>query len=178
MGMTLYTVYEPPGPRSPESAARTVFLKDGPSFSSVLFPPVWLLWHRLWAGLGLYVLAIIGVATLLTMSSITGFAFVLGAMMPTFWIALEGNDMRRRKLERLGFRQTAAIQAKDRGEAEIFFFARWAAEAAGEGPAPDVEVTAAPVPMPSAPWSSAGGQMPAPRPSGVLGVFPEPGAAR
>jgi hypothetical protein len=75
-------------------------------------------------------------------------------------VALEGNDMRRRKLTRKGFTQAAAVLAKSRIEAEQRFFAEW------DSTHP---VATAPVARgPQAPRYGASEPQ-------VLGLFPEPG---
>src|SRR5690606_15982316 len=58
--MTIYTVHEP-RPRRNEDAAppeRYTFVRDGFYFWAFLFGPLWMLWHRLWLVLFLYVIGI------------------------------------------------------------------------------------------------------------------------
>ena len=63
--MPTFTVHEPP-PRKGESAAdptRFVFVRDGFYFWAFLLAPLWLLLHRLWLALTIYVVvsALLGV---------------------------------------------------------------------------------------------------------------------
>lgn len=155
--MRLWTVHEPRNPASSlERADKTIFIKDGFSWPGLIFPLPWLLIQRLWLGTLVYVLmaaAAGGIGMFMTEDS----GFLL-ACLANLYVALEGNDLRRRKLVRQGYAQQASVLAKDRDEAEAIFFA-----ARGT---PDV-VTPEP-PRLRAPTL--------PRGSGndVLGLFPNP----
>lgn len=165
MRTTLYTVHEAPGcQRDPEGAARVIFLKDGMSVPAFLFPALWLLWHRLWLGLLMYAGVMIAMSVLTAKAGMSGGWLMLIALLPNIWIALEGNDMRRRKLARKGYRQTAAIRAEDLDEAEVLFFARWVHDAS---PAPTPAPRPAEVTLPPAVGRRGD--------NAIIGLFPEPG---
>src|SRR4029077_16824986 len=61
--MAIYTVHEPPLKRYDTAADpdRFVFVRDGFSWSAFLFGPLWVLRHRMWLVLLLYVGLMIGV---------------------------------------------------------------------------------------------------------------------
>ena len=63
--MPVYTVHEPP-PREDEDAPtppdRFAFVRDGFHFWAFLLAPLWMLWHRLWLVLLLYLVAMHGAA--------------------------------------------------------------------------------------------------------------------
>ncbi|HEV2000473.1 MAG TPA: hypothetical protein VGQ97_08305, partial [Xanthobacteraceae bacterium] len=89
-----------------------------------------------------------------------GFA---AAAIPSLIAAFEATALKRRKLLRRGFRETAVMVADDRDSAERRFFAAWIAEAAKAREEPPPPLSMPPAALP---------------PSGVIGLFPEPGGAR
>ena len=65
--MSVYTVHEPP--LRPSEAApnpeRFVFVRDGFYFWAFLFSVLWMLWHRMWLILLVYVAVVAGVESVL-----------------------------------------------------------------------------------------------------------------
>ena len=61
--MSVYTVYQPPLRPADSSPAtdRFVFVRDGFSWWAFLLTPLWMLRHRLWLVLTVYVLALAGI---------------------------------------------------------------------------------------------------------------------
>jgi len=163
--MRLWTVHEPRNPASAvERADKTIFVKDGFSWPGLLFSLPWLLIQRLWLGTLIYlVISIAAVLAGIFLPLTEGAGFVL-AVLGNVYVALEGNDLRRRKLARRGFVQAGSVVAKTRAEAEHIFFS--------ERGAPDV----APVPpKPSRPPASAASHGES---NDVLGLFPRPEGPR
>jgi hypothetical protein len=155
--MRLWTVHEPRNPASSlERADKTIFIKDGFSWPGLIVPLPWLLIQRLWLGTLVYVL--LAAAAGAVGEYMTEKSGIMLALLANLYVALEGNDLRRRKLVRQGYAQAASVLAKTRDEAEAIFFA-----ARG---APDVTT-----PEPSRPRAPV-----LPRGSGndVLGLFPRP----
>jgi len=161
-----YLVFEPAaGGRDAVTADRVVFLREKFRWMALLFAPLWLLWHRLWLGFLLWLLA---VAVLSTIAYGVGLEATTAApllWLPTFVVAFEGTELLRRKLLRRGYREAGTIVAGDIEEAERRFFADWNT-ARGIEPRTPMEIrnstTAVPV-MPAAAGNS------------VVGLFPEPG---
>lgn len=159
--MRTYLVFEPTeGARTAEAAERILFVREKFSLTALIFAPIWLLWHSLWLGLfGWFAaITIIGfVAWALnapaTMSTLAGF-------LPSLVIALEGAELRRRKLLRRGYRDAGVAVGRDRDDAERRFFDRWVAQGRRERPKASI-VTLGPAP-----------EIP------IIGLFPEPGARR
>ncbi|MFD0985805.1 DUF2628 domain-containing protein [Methyloligella solikamskensis] len=124
--MALYSVYEPEEPPADlvERADSLVFVKDGFCWPAFFVAPFWLLYHRVWVGLGLFIGGFVLLDVLLSLSkageAISGWA-VLGYM---FFFAMEANGLRRHSLECKGYEQIGmAVGSRD--EAEIRFFAEW-----------------------------------------------------
>jgi Protein of unknown function (DUF2628) len=158
-----YLVFEPPGgARTLEAAERVVFLREKFSWPALFLTPIWLLWSRLWLGfLGWVVLtaAIAGGMTALGLKEWAGF---IAAAIPSLIAGFEATALKRHKLMRRGFREAAVMVADDRDSAERRFFAAWIADA-GKAREETPPLSMAPAALP---------------PSGVIGLFPEPGGVR
>jgi hypothetical protein len=162
--MKIFTVHEPASleGRGEAAARRIAFVKEGFSWPAFLIAPVWLVYHRMWLTLLGFLAAGVGLAGLerwlapgSSLSATIEFALLL-------LFALEANNLRRWELQRRGYRMRTIVSGRDREECERKFFAGWLAEAPAT-PAQTVR--------------SSGSTPPAvpPAPSGVIGMFPEPG---
>lgn len=135
--MALYTVHVPKDvPDQVRRADRTVFVREGFNLWALVFGWLFLIWHRLWiAALGWIVLA----------GAITYGAWLLhppaGAVLTLFlllhvFLGVEGNDLRRWRLDRRQFQLVDVVSGAGRDEAEIGFFHRQPDERrAATGPA-------------------------------------------
>ncbi len=160
--MTAYTVHEPgDAPADPLARAeRVAFVKEGIAWWALVFPVLWLLYHRLWVVLigFLGVVFLVELALLLAGFGEAGAA--LAALVVQILFAMEANDLRRWTLRRRGYRMIGAVTALNRTEAELKLFASWSGTQARPEPAP----LSAPPPAPV----SSGAQE-------VVGLFPEGG---
>ncbi len=163
--MKTYLVFEPPGgARTLEAADRVVFLREKFSWPALFFTPIWLLWSRLWLGFLGWLLLTVAIMLGLRALGLKEWAGFAAIAIPSLIAAFEATTLKRRKLLRRGFRETAVMVADDRDTAERCFFAAWIADA---GKAKE-ETLPPPLSVPPA-------SLP---PSGVIGLFPEPGGAR
>lgn len=109
--------------RDDDGGAGFVFVKDGFSWPAFLIPFIWLVWHRMWLALVGYVVAVVALAGT---GYLVGFpdslSFWLGLLLNLF-MGLEGNNFRRRSLERRGYQEVADVVGDDREEAAWRFFA-------------------------------------------------------
>ena len=123
--MTLYTVHVPDDTSDAVNRAdRTVFLREGFSVWAFLFGSIFLLWHRLWAAVAAWIglsCLVAGAAWLLHPPAASVLA--LFGLMHLF-IGVEGNDLRRFRLERRRYRLADVVAGDGREEAEIGFFYR------------------------------------------------------
>src|SRR5262245_2591017 len=98
------------------------FVRDGFSWPAFLFPPLWLLWNRLW------IEAVVTVAVLLAgtaLERVEGFAaaaLVLSLLVSIF-VGLEGNGMRVAAFRRRGWQAWGVIEADDEHDAETRYAA-------------------------------------------------------
>lgn len=169
--MPTYTVHAPP-PRQGETMSapeRFVFVRDGFHFWAFVLAPLWLLVHRLWLGLVMYVVGygLVGVAFFIlrvpaNAQLLVGLAIALlvGFEAPSIWRW----TLTRRRWSTLGF-----VVGEDAEVAEQRFFANWAKPAA--------ETPVSPPAPPASGYSTTVRRGP-PSPSDVIGLFPEPGGQR
>jgi hypothetical protein len=160
--MTVYMVFEPP--RRDEDplahAERFVLVRDRFSWAAFLFAPLWMLRHRLWVALAIYVVLVVavvaGLGALGSSDDARAFAIVLIHLL----VGFEAASIRRRKLLRRGWGELGAVIGDDREAAERRFFDAYVASQAHRAAAPAAAGT----------WA---------RPNAapdVIGLFPERGA--
>jgi|SRR5690349_2296939 uncharacterized protein DUF2628 len=168
--MPTFTVHAPQLERTNDvsrAAEQFVFVRDGFHFWAFVLAPLWLLLHRLWLALLIYVVGY-GVLTF-------GFAFarvsstnqLIVALLIALLIGLEASSIWRWTLNRRGWATLGFVVAVNAETAERRFFAEWQKRA---------------VDAPSAPAAEAKHSTPVrrgpPSPSGIIGLFPEPGGQR
>lgn len=160
------TVHEP-AEVAADSVARADavrMVKEGIAWWALLFPALWLLYHRLW-------LALIGYLVLVTVIE-TALAYA-GYWEVATWCALafnvllafEANNLRRWTLDRKGYVMTGAVSGRDLEECELKYFSEWPGDQAG-------------MTFPATAPRQEGQTRPGASPSGdedVIGLFPEPG---
>ncbi|MET0314779.1 MAG: DUF2628 domain-containing protein [Hansschlegelia sp.] len=161
--MRNWLIYEPPGGARPtlEDAEKFVTVREGFSKLAFIVPFIWLIWRRCWLALVLYVVAEVAVALIGRAAGVSGGAMLVLAFLPNLAVGLEAAWVRARALERRGFTLAGSVMARSSEEAEAMFFHEWLSEA---------PAAARSAPAGAAPYRPAG--------PGVLGFFPEPGAAR
>jgi hypothetical protein len=141
---------------------RLVFVRDGFHFWAFLLAPFWLLWHRLWLALVLWVV-VFGVAEIgLRYAGVRGSAHVAVLALIALLVGLEASSLRRWTLVLHGWKNIGIVVGDNLESAERRFLAEW------------IENTSAP----AAARASAPGapmRMPADRAPEVIGLFPEPG---
>lgn len=129
--------------RRPGAGPDLAFVRDGFSFWAFVFPPLWLLWRRLWLE-ALAVFAVLLAATALdTVGGMAPAASIVSLLVSVF-VGIEGNGLRVAAYERRGWTADAAIDAGSVDEAEL----RYADEIDEDGDGiPDrYQMTPSPVP--------------------------------
>jgi hypothetical protein len=123
--MAVYTVFEPPPSGDlMRDADRVAFVRDGFSWAAFLIPLVWLLWHRMWLVLVLWIAVVVLVqwgASLLGAP-----APLIAAVATALLMGFEASSLRRWTLERRRFRFAGVVAGADRSDCERRFFAGWA----------------------------------------------------
>jgi hypothetical protein len=164
--MSTYTVHEPP--RRDERAAdpeRFVFVRDGFHFWAFLLAPLWLLLHRLWLVLVLYLIVNAAIDVGLTIIRAPASVTFLASLLIALVIGFEGAALWRWTLTRRGWKTVGFVVGDSLEMAERRFFAEWLNRAPVAAP-------------PSGPTYAAPVRHEPPSGSDVIGLFPEPGASR
>ncbi|HUI15059.1 MAG TPA: DUF2628 domain-containing protein [Xanthobacteraceae bacterium] len=167
--MSVYTVYEPPQRRADPLAAaeRLVFVRDGFHWWAFLLTPLWMLRHRLWLVLVMYLVIIAALDVALHRAGVSAFVITVVGLLISLLVGFEAATLRRFTLRGRGWRNVGIVSGDDLEDAERRFFDSWVRNASVRRTAPPNASTPPPAP------SSAG-----PAASGVIGLFPEPGAQR
>jgi hypothetical protein len=122
--MAVFTVHEPPPSGDlMRDAERVIFVRDGFSWPAFLIPFVWLLWHRMWLVLVLWIAVVVLVQW---GASLLGEPAPLIATVATALVmGFEASSLRRWTLERRRFRFAGVVAGADRSDCERRFFADW-----------------------------------------------------
>lgn len=110
-----------------ERAERILFVKEGFAWWALLFPLLWLLFHRMWLVLIGFIVVMVALQMGLTtagMPSSAGTWLVLGVSL---LFAVVANDLRRWTLARNGYREIGPLTGRSRAECEAKFFTAWLA---------------------------------------------------
>jgi len=166
--MSIYTVHQPPLDSGAAAAEpyRFVFVRDGFSWWAFLLTPFWMLRHRLWLALAIYLLVCAALEAGLRALGASVLTLILASLLISLLAGLEAGTLRRFKLARRRWRNIGVVTGDDVEDAERRFFDAWIRQAPARRPPPP----------PSAP--APGSAAPPPAPAGVIGLFPEPGAHR
>ena len=176
--MSVYTVHEPPL-RAVDDLAdpeRFVFVRDGFYVWAFLLTPLWLLWRRLWLVLVGYLVFLAALDVALAIAGASAAVVTLVNVIVSLLIGLEASTLRRFTLRRRGWRNVGIVSGDDREDAECRFFDDWARAKPAQAATPPAGT---PPVSPRPPAASAHPPQAAPSSaSGIIGLFPEPGAQR
>lgn len=115
--MRFYTVHHRPG--QDPAAADITMVPSGFSWMAALIAPGWLLWHRLWLGLGIYLAVAVCLSLVLDGIAIGETAdLVIGGAL-AFLIGASAADFRRWTLARQGLPVQAVVTAASSHDAEL-----------------------------------------------------------
>jgi hypothetical protein len=170
--MSIYTVHQPPldlGAAATDPH-RFVFVRDGFSWWAFLLTPLWMLWHRLWLALVIYLVLAAAIDAGLRALGASAFTLVVAGVLISLLAGLEAATLRRLKLARRHWRNIGVVTGENLEHAERRFFDAWIRQAPGRRPAAPASTPTSGSVTPAAAPSAAS--------SGVIGLFPEPGAHR
>ena len=188
--MRVYTVHEPPVRAAGALAdpARFIFVRDGFYWWAFLLTPLWMLWRRLWLVFVLYLVFSIGIEAAMRIYGASAGMTSLVAALISLLVGLEAGTLRRFTLKRRGWKNVGVVSGSDLEDAEHRFFAAWVN---GAKPQANTPPAAPPPASPATPLTTAMASymppvsaltrtltQPAADSSGVIGLFPEPGAQR
>src|SRR5262249_14732798 len=168
--MPTYTVHAPELPRTIDAsraAEQFVFVRDGFHFWAFVLAPLWLLLHRLWLALLIYVVGYSALSFGFAFARVSSTTQVIVALLIALLMGFEASSIWRWTLNRRGWATLGFVVAEDAERAERCFFPEWQKRATD---APSVSA-------PERKYSPPARRGP-PSPSDVIGLFPEPGGQR
>lgn len=126
--MRTYSVFVPPKMAGTleEDAQSLVFVRHGWSLAALFVPLVWMIVRRLWWVLLAYVIVVVAIQLLsLAVPELvtTGLSVAVAII-----VMVEAGQLRLESMAAKGFREIAVLEARNRNEAEHFFFAQWLAD--------------------------------------------------
>jgi len=116
--MRIYTVHQRPAP--PGAEPDVVLVKEGFSWPAFWAPPLWLVWHRQWLGLAVYLAGLAVVALLAGQMNVYGESAI--GLCYSVLIGASANDWRRTRLGARGYDLQQVIAAGSLDEAESRYF--------------------------------------------------------
>jgi|SRR5262245_33034386 len=167
--MPTYTVHAPQFPGSTDASRATeqfLFVRDGFHFWAFVLAPLWLLLHRLWLALLIYIVFYGALGIGLALMRVSSNVQLVVALLVGVLMGFEASSIWRWTLARRRWMTLGFVVAEDAETAERRFFAEWQKRAAA-APAPSTEQKYS-VPV----------RRGSPSPSDVIGLFPEPGGQR
>jgi hypothetical protein len=167
--MSVFTVHEPP-PRAADALAdpqRFVFVRDGFYFWAFLLTPFWMIRHRLWLVLVLYLVMSVVVDAVLRVFGASLTVIALAGILISLLVGLEAGTLRRSTLARRGWREVGTVSGDRAESAELRFFDTRLRQTPTQNSARAPKPTVPPAQSPQRPEAP-----------GVTGLFPEPGAPR
>jgi Protein of unknown function (DUF2628) len=173
--MSVYTVHEPPlrtadALTDPE---RFVFVRDGFYWWAFLLAPLWMLRHRLWLVLVVYLVVSAALDAAMQRVGMSAFAIASIGILVSLLVGFEASTLWRFTLRRRRWKDVGIVSGDDLEDAERRFFDAWLRNTSARGGPPRATTPgppASPAPPPAAPGST--------EVSGVVGLFPEPGVQR
>jgi hypothetical protein len=149
------------------SPERFLFVRDGFHFWAFVVAPLWLLLHRLWLALLIYVVGYGALSFGFAFARVSLNTQLIVALLIALLMGFEASSIWRLTLNRRGWATLGFVVAEDAEMAERRFFTEWQKRAAD---APSVSATE--------PKYSAPVRRGPPLPSDIIGLFPEPGGQR
>lgn len=128
--MLTFTVHEPPRAQSDrlDRADNLIFVKDGFSWPTAIFPPLGLGMARLWREVIVYFGAVGVVAYVLTQAGVPSLWVSILMTALNVYLAFEVSSLQRWSLDRRGWTMLGAVTGKNLAECERRFFESWLPE--------------------------------------------------
>lgn len=118
--MTVFTVYVPPSTDGNVRHENAILVPESKTLLALFAPFLWLLWYRLWWAALFY--ALVSIALFAALTTNFGLVALLLTFVPGLFLFLEGHELRRKALERQGWKFVGIVEGEDRVEAEIRYF--------------------------------------------------------
>lgn len=106
--MAIYTVFEDGSIDPAEAGVSAIFIRDGFSWIAFFLPIPFLLYHRLWSGLLIYLVSIIGIGVLANYLGDTWSG--ISAISLAILVALEASTLREKSLTKRGWVEAGSYE--------------------------------------------------------------------
>ena len=138
--MPTYTVHAPSSLMSDAASSpeRFLFVRDGFHFWAFVLAPLWLLLHRLWLALLIYVVGYGALSVGFAFARVSSSTQLIVGLLIALLMGFEASSIWRWALNRRGWATLGFVVAEDAETAERRFFAEWQKHAAD---APSVPAT-------------------------------------
>ncbi len=125
--VAVYTIHEAPTPPVDriDRAEALEFVPDGFTWSAVVFPPLFLITHRMWAELLAYLAAVIVGLSALTILGVSPALTLVLLAAGHIWLAYEAVELRRQAMQRAGWQTLGSVSGRNLAECERRFFDMW-----------------------------------------------------
>lgn len=143
--MRFYTIHERPA-QTAGGDADVLAIASGFRWWAAIMPIVWLLWHRLWLGLTLYLLFSVVLGTALALGDIAEPAATAIGLAVSLLIGFSAADYWRWTLERRGWRLVAVLRADAAVDAEELYLRNRGVGGAARAAAPSPHIPSAMLP--------------------------------
>lgn len=165
--MPTYTVHAPPARTGDASGApeRFQFVRDGFHFWAFVLTPLWLLRHRLWLALLIYVVGYGASGVVMALLRVPPNVQLIAGTLVAVLIGVEASSIWRWTLTRRGWTTVGFVVGEDAEMAERRFYGEWCTRGT------DVRSK----PNSAEPTYSTPVRRGSPSSSDVIGLFPEPG---
>ncbi len=122
-----YTVHEPPSPKADRAdrAEDIVFVKDGFSWLTAIFPPLGFAAKSLWLPAVAYLAVVSVICGLLTAIGTNDSWITLIVMALNLYLGFEASTVHRLILDRSGWQMLGSVSGKSMEECERRFFESW-----------------------------------------------------
>ena len=169
--MSVFTVHEPPlrAAGAVPEPERFVFVRDGFYFWAFIAAWLWMIWHRMWLVLLIYIVVSGAVESAVYYAGARSGGVLLAGLLIALLVGVEASTLRRFTLARRGWKNVGIVNGEDLEDAERRFFDAWLRRTNSPSSGP-------PAPMPRS--ASAAPVRRGPLGPDVIGLFPEPGAPR
>jgi len=166
--MAVFTVFEPPPSGDAlRDAERTQFVRDGFSWAALLVPFLYLIWHRMWLVLVLWIAVV--AATQAAAAALGAPAPLIAGVALALLTGFEAATLRRWTLSRRRWRYAGVVAGTDRDDCERRFFAdRLNGHPGAPAPAPQAAPSYRASPSQLPPFGEGAGA------GGIVGLFPAP----
>lgn len=106
-------------------ATATIFVREGFSWTALIVPPLWFLYHRMWLVLLFYLVVVGAVNAGLDALAVPGSVDTTVNIALQVIFAAEANDLRRWTLGRRRYDIVGIVVADSLADAETRYFRRW-----------------------------------------------------